>query len=114
MEQVTGGFEAIRDHYFSVDVNFNRLFDACVNDSQKDQLRTDYVNSRDAFWEARDRLFTNDDPLVSDLVKKLAAATDQLTTNLGDLEDIARLLGVVDAGTSFASRLIALGARGSS
>jgi len=111
MENANGSFEAIRDHYFSLDVSFNSLFNACVDDSQKNQLRRDYVNSRDAFWEARNRAFTNDDPLVIDIVKRLDATTDQLTMSLNDLQDIVKVLGVVDAGTSFASRLIALGAR---
>jgi hypothetical protein len=105
-------FETIQNLYFTLDLNFNKLFAACQNEQQRNQLRRDYVNARDAFWEARNRTFVDDDPLVSGIVADLRGARQSIDADLQNLQNIVQTLNTIDGAVSLASRLIALGATG--
>ena len=105
-------FEAIQTLYFTLDLNFNNLFAACQNDQQQNQLRRDYVNARDAFWEARNRSFMDDDPLVAGIAGDLRTAKQTIDADLMNLQNIVQTLKMVDTAVNLASRLIALGATG--
>jgi hypothetical protein len=105
-------FRDIQDLYFTLDLNFNTLFTACQNIPQQNQFRRDYVNARDAFWEARNRTFIDDDPMVTGIVAELQIAKQSLDADLRNLQDIVQTLKTIDACVSFASRLIAIGATG--
>jgi hypothetical protein len=102
--------EAIQSLYFTLDLNFNKLFDACQTSAQKDEFRRDYVNARDAFWEARNRAFADNDPLVVSTVQRLVECRDSIDADLENLQNIVKVLNTISAGVSFASRLLALGA----
>jgi hypothetical protein len=99
--------EAIQGLY---DLNFNKLFDACQTSAQKDDFKTDYVNARDAFWEARNRAFADNDPLVVSTVQKLVDCRASIDADLENLQNIVNVLNTISTGVSFASRLLALGA----
>lgn len=95
--------------YFSLDHNFNKLFAACQTDKQRDQLRSSYVTARDNFWEARNRVFQENDPLVKGLIDDLKAAQEQIEKFLENLRDIVETLKVITAAVHIGSSLIMLG-----
>jgi shikimate kinase len=105
----SNSFKVLKDQYFLLDRNFNKLFLACQTDEQRNQLRTAYVNSRDNFWEARNRVFQENDPLVRKLITDLKAAQKEIEQSLQNLKDIVKILQVITAAVHLGSSLITLG-----
>lgn len=102
-------FKSLKDQYFLLDRNFNKLFSACTTGAQQDQLRRDYVNSRDNFWEARERIFAENEPLVKELNAEMKAAKDQISTMLTNLQNISQILNVITGAVRLGSSLITMG-----
>jgi hypothetical protein len=105
----TNSLKALKDQYFKLDKNFNKLFSACTSDGQRDQLRSAYVNSRDNYWEARNRVFQKDEPLVKKMVVDLKNAQNQIEQALQNLQNIVEVLQVITAAVHLGSSLITLG-----
>ena len=105
----TASFKALKDQYFLLDRNFNALFAACTLDTQRDELRAAYVNARDNFWEARNRSFHDDEPLVKKLIADLKATQQEIEDSLQNLEDIVKTLQLVTAAVRLGSSLITMG-----
>lgn len=105
----TQSFKSLKDQYFLLDRNFNKLFAACTTAAQRDELRSDYVNSRDNFWEARKRIFAENEPLVKQLNKELQDTKDQIDKMLQNLKNIPQVLKVITAAVRLGSSLITMG-----
>jgi hypothetical protein len=103
-------FAGIEKLYFSLDMNFSQLFAACTTDDQRNQLKRDYVNARDNYFEARGRLFAMNDPLVKNIAEDLSAAQASINHDLQNLQNAVQILKTIDTAVSLASRIIALGA----
>ena len=103
------GFRALKELYFALDKNFNKLFDACETDEQKDMLRQQYVNARDNFWEARNRVFISNDPQVKELISELQEATATIQELLEELEEIAKVLDLIKGAVCLGSSLVTMG-----
>ncbi len=102
-------FANLKEQYFTLDRNFNRLFTACSNETQRNQFRLDYVISRDNFWEARSRDFIDNDPLVKKINSDLKKANDAIKEMLADLQDIVKILDTISSGVKPGSSLITTG-----
>ena len=105
----TNSLKALKDQYFNLDKNFNKLFLACASDGQRDQLRSAYVNSRDNYWEARNRVFQEDEPLVKKMIVDLKNAQNQIEQALQNLQNIVQVIQVITAAVHLGSSLITLG-----
>ena len=99
----------LEQQYFFLDENFNKLFAGCTTDDQRDQLRRDYVNSRDNYWESRDRAFADNDPHVVSLCAELKKAQDDIEQMLSKLKKFAATLQAVTSAVKLGSSLIMLG-----
>lgn len=95
--------------YFTLDRYFNKLFAACQTDEQRDQFRSSYVNARDNFWEARNRVFQENDPLVKSLVDELKAAQKLIEEFLKSSQDIVETLKIIAAAVHLGASIICLG-----
>jgi hypothetical protein len=102
-------FDILQKNYFILDQNFNKLFDACKTEEQRDQLRNAYVISRDNFWAARSRVFQQNDPLVANLLEKLKSDQALIENSLKNLQDIVQVLNLITAAIHIGSSLITLG-----
>lgn len=105
-------FKNLKDQYFLLDRNFNKAFDACTTDDERNRFKRDYVNSRDNFWEARNRIFLENDPLVTEISEDLKKSNDTINEMLSDLKDIPTILNTITAGVRLGSSLITLGSTG--
>lgn len=108
----TKSFKNLKEQYFTIDQNFNKAFSECENETQKNQLRRAYVSSRDNFWEARRRIFIEDDPLVEQINNDLEKANDAIKEMLADLRDIVVTLDTISSGVKLGSSLITTGSSG--
>lgn len=102
-------YELLRDQYFLLDRSFNRLFAAAATDAERDALRRDYVTARDAYWEAQNRAFLEDDPLVDALERELAAARTTIEERIERLDDVPAALAAVAEAVRVGGALVALG-----
>ena len=105
----TESFKNLKEQYFTIDRNFNRTFGECENDTQKNQLRRAYTTSRDNFWEARRRIFIEDDPLVEQINDELKKTNEVIKEMLADLHDIVQTLDTISSGVKLGSTLITAG-----
>lgn len=101
---------ALQEQYFYLDRNFNRLFLATKTDDERDTLRTDYVQARENYWQARNQRFNDDDPMVQDLQQKVATAQRRIERGGQRLDDVAGLLDAITAAVNLGSRLVSLAA----
>ena len=102
-------FKELKETYFLLDRNFNKLFAACTNEEQRDRLRMSYVTARDTFWEARLRVFQQNDPLVKKLTQDVKDAKDKISGMLNNLKEIVKVLDAITAVVHLGSSLITLG-----
>lgn len=102
-------FKELKGIYFLLDLNFNKLFAACTTEKQRDSLRQSYVNARDNFWEAQNRVFLQNDPLVKKLTKDVKDAKEKLSGMLDNLKQIVKVLDAITAAVNLGSSLITLG-----
>ena len=105
----SASFQILKDQYFMLEESFNRLFLACRTDEERDSLRRDYVNARDNFWEARNRVFSDNDPHVKSLAEELKTARGQIEGMLASLQDVGTLLQTITSAVRLGSSLITLG-----
>ena len=105
----SASFQILKDQYFLLEDNFNRLFLACRTDEERDRLRRDYVNARDNFWEARNRVFSDNDPHVQGLAQELKETRAKIDGMLASLQDVGTLLQAITAAVRLGSSLITLG-----
>lgn len=101
-------FATLEAQYFYLDQNFNRLFMATTTDDQRDTLRNDYVQARENYWQARNRRFHDDDPMVADLQRKAAAAQRDVAKAGEELDDVAGVLTLITDAVNLGSRLVSL------
>lgn len=92
-----------------LDRRFNAAFAKCTTNVQRDQLRRDYVISRDNFWEARTRIFIDNDPLVKKISAELKTSNTALSNMLTNLQDIVKVLETISSGVKLGSSLILAG-----
>jgi hypothetical protein len=105
----TTSFKAIKDQYFFLDRNYNKIRNACTTKAERDKFRRDYAIARDNFWEARKRIFIENDPLVKSLIEELKSAQEKIKNLTDNLTNIVATLDAITAGVSLASSLIVLG-----
>jgi hypothetical protein len=104
----SASFRTLKEQYFLLDRNFNKLFSACP-DAERDHLRRDYVNARDNFWEARNRIFQENDPLVEQLNRELTTVQGEIKKELKKLTNIVAVLGLITRAVRLGSSLVTLG-----
>jgi hypothetical protein len=95
--------------YALLDENFDDLFAACKTKAQRNALRRAYVTARDNFYEAQNRIFRENDPLVSSMTRDLKEAKERIEGMLADLKTIVKVLDAITAGVNLGSSLITLG-----
>src|SRR5262245_54106130 len=100
----------LKDLYLFLDQNFEDLFSECTDDDQRQQLRHDYVIVRDGFYQARNLVFDDNDPVVASLSKRLADSQQEMQGMLKNLKNIVKMLDLVTDAVNLSSRLIVLGA----
>jgi hypothetical protein len=102
-------FKELKEIYFLLDLNFNKLFAACTTEEQRDRLRHAYVNARDNFWEAQNRVFSQNDPIVKQLTQDVKEAKEKISGMLSNLKEIVKVLDAITAAVHLGSSLITLG-----
>ena len=95
--------------YLWLDGNFNSLFKCCMDDTQRGLLRKAYVNARDNYWEARNRVFHENDPLVAQAAQELANTKSEIDQFQIEESNIAAILGLIANAVHLGSSLITLG-----
>lgn len=103
-------FETVKNTYFDLDKNFEKLFLLCTTDDQRRTLRFDYTVARDNFYNARNKIFHDQDPAVVDVTKQLQDINKQIAHQLVELKDLVSLLASITAAVNLASRAVALAA----
>lgn len=102
-------FTNLKNQYFLLDRNFNRIFSSCTNELQRNKFRADYVTSRDNFWESRTRIFIDNEPLIKQINTDIKKANDDIANLLANLQNIVKILDTINAGVKLGSSLITLG-----
>jgi hypothetical protein len=102
-------FKALKEQYFFLDSNFNKILGECTTKEQRDKFRHNYINARDNFWEAQNRVFVENDPIVQNLAKELESAQQEIEQLTANLKDISKILDAITTGVKLASSLIVMG-----
>lgn len=102
-------FTNIKNLYFLVDRNFNVLFNSCTSDTERQLLRQLYVIARDNFWEARNRIFIENDPIVTSMNSQLSAINKKITAMITSYQTAEDILNAISSGVKLASSLIVIG-----
>jgi hypothetical protein len=77
---VSEAFKALKETYFTLDLNFNRLFAACKKDEERDALRLNYVAARNNFLIAQSKILDDNEAMVKQLLAEIRSAQKQIDT----------------------------------
>lgn len=96
----------VTDQYTTLNSNFQRLYQRCTDDRQRERAFLDRVAARDNWYEAQNRVFRENDDLVQKEIDALAGATQDMQDRIQALADIAATLDAISAAINLASRVI--------
>ena len=100
-------FEALKELYFSLDLNFDQLYAKCTTVEERTKFRNDYVQARGNFLKARNRIFKEDDPQVQNLVAEVSSARQQIQQSIDENQAIAQTLQIIAQGVKAGTALLA-------
>jgi len=102
--------DAVHDTYRLLDDHFDDVYAACQTDAQRAQLRALHASARDAYWKAVADGLRDDNQVVQDIQRDLAAATGRIQQQLKTLQDVVAVLQVMTEAVRLAGALVGLAA----
>lgn len=102
--------DAVHDTYHLLDDHFDEIYAACQTDDARAQLRALHASARDAYWKAVADGLHDDNLVVQDIRRDLAAATTRIQAQLATLEDVTAVLDMLTQAVRLAGALVGLAA----
>jgi hypothetical protein len=97
--------EALKETYFTVDRNFDRLMTACTTDEQRNALRRDYEMARDNFLSAQNKILDDGEEMVKHLLGEMRQAQERIQAELVNLQNVVTALEAVTVAVNIGSKL---------
>lgn len=107
-EKEENAFYLIKERYFQLDNDFDRLITACNNEEEKKQLRQDYIIARANYRKGLNLSFELNDPIVKDLTKKLGEIENRIKKDIEGLEIASNIFKMISESVKIASSIIVL------
>jgi len=103
-------FAPISTYWLTLQPQYSRLRQACVDDQQREDLDQRYGDAEAAYWAAVRHALVDNNATVKELVGELNQITTDLTTNLQTLQNIAAVINLIAQGAKLAASLVTLAA----
>lgn len=108
VEPMGDALSSLEDQYIFLTNHLDQYLKACTTETQKDSIKSNYVDSRRNYWSCISKIFHNDDPKVVAAVKQVKTAQQSLQDSLAQLNDIAAVLNTVASAVKIGGELAAL------
>jgi hypothetical protein len=95
---------ALEQNYMNIQAQVGTLSLNC-DPAQKQQLISQLVAARSAYWNCVNKAFHDDDPQVIELTNQLKASNDELQKDTKELGGIASVLDKIDTAVTIATKL---------
>jgi CTP:phosphocholine cytidylyltransferase-like protein len=100
--------ESLKQLYFTLDLNYSKLYQACTTTEERAALRDSYVKARDNFLKARNKIFQDNDAQVQSLVAELQTKRAEILKSIEEQQNIAQILGIIAKAADAGAGLLAL------
>lgn len=101
--------EELETTYNLIDRNFEKLMEQATSESQRKQLKQDYVVARDAYFVALARALDENDPVVKDLAADLTRVRQDIVQKLQDLQNVVAIFGLLTSAVRLAASIVTVG-----
>ena len=99
--------QALEDQYMLLTQNLSMILAACPTQTERDQVRTQYVTARRNYWNSIQKVFHDDDPQIVGLVQEMQTEQKKIQDATNHLNNISRVIDIitqaVSVGTTLAS-----------
>lgn len=102
--------DAVHDTYRLLDDHFDDVYGACQTDAQRAELRALHASARDAYWKAVADGLHDNNQIVQDIRRDLAAATARIEQQLTTLQDVTAVLQAMTEAVRLSGALVGLAA----
>jgi hypothetical protein len=100
--------QSLEDQYILLTQNISMILTACKTQQDRDAVMEQYVTARRNYWNSITKIFHDDDPSISALVKQMSAEQTQIESCLNQLNTIAKVIRIitdaVTVGTALAAK----------
>ena len=107
-----GALGAVENLYFSLQAKLADMLEVAKTDADKEIIQSQYVLSRQNYWQCINKTFHEDDPALQALVAQGNAVANEVKHIDKQLTDITTVIAVVkqavSIGTQIAGKVISL------
>ena len=98
-------FALIKEVYFQIDNNIDRLLEACNNDEEKKQLKHDLLIARANYRKSLNISFDQNDPVIKDMTKKLGEIEKRIKKDMEGLEIASNVFMMISEAVKIANSI---------
>jgi hypothetical protein len=99
--------QSLEGQYMLLTQNLSMILAACTTQQERDAVMEQYVAARRNYWNSITKIFHDDDPAVSALVKEMSAEQTQIESCMNQLNAIARVIRIITDAVTIGTALVA-------
>ena len=101
-------FDLIKDQYFTIDKNYDSLFDSCKTDEEKKNFKRDYLIARANYRKGLNISFDENDPIINDLTGQLKKLNEKIEKEIKNTGNAMNVLTMISESVKIASSIIVM------
>ena len=99
-------FSIIKNIYFRLDKDYEKLEALCKTDAEKKMLKNDYVIARANYRKSMNLDFSVNDKAVKDMIKELKKLDERITKDIENMDKISAVFKIISEAVKMASSII--------
>lgn len=99
-------FLLIKERYFHLDKNFNKLLGLCKTSEEKKNLKLDYETARSNYRKGLNLNFESNDGVLKELKKELERLEKRIGKDIKNIDNIQNVFKMISESVRVASAII--------
>ena len=105
-DNINDAFIMIKDRYFQLDQDFEKMMSVCKTDVEKNQLKQDYEIARANYRNSLNLNFESNNQTVDDLTSQLEKIEDRINKDIKNLGITTSIFNLITESVKIASSII--------
>jgi len=98
--------EAVESIYINAQINLADMLAACPTQTERDQVMTEYVCTRQNYYACINKTFHDDDPTLANLVTQAKASAKEIENIEKQLGDITKVIATLATAVKYGSEIV--------
>ena len=99
-------FALIKSRYFQLDKDYDKLLAVCKTDTEKKQLRRDYIIARANFKKSVNLQFDLSDPIIKKLTEELKSIERKIEKCIKGMDTANTVISLISQSVKLASSIV--------